>query len=191
MPTNRDRRDRLADAGLALLAREGARGVTYRALEGEAGLPAGTTSNYYRSRDELLGDLARRVFERLAPDQDSPADEEPPHADGTVTSYMLALHERLEDRADVYRALLELRLESARRPEVRRRVETVLRDGFEADVAFHESRGLPGGRRAVRLLHLAMAGLMLERLTVSAAMADTDVEQTVAELVECLVPEPG
>jgi len=65
---NPDRRDRLADAGLALLAREGARGVTYRAVERAAGLPAGTTSNYFRSRDELMAALAARIYERLAPD---------------------------------------------------------------------------------------------------------------------------
>ena len=68
MVANPERRDRLADAGLAVLAREGARGVTYRAVERAAGLPAGTTSNYFRNRDDLLAALATGIYERLAPD---------------------------------------------------------------------------------------------------------------------------
>ena len=70
-PFNAVRRDRLADAAIELLAREGARGLTHRAVDAEAGEPAGTTSRYFRTRDALtaaavdrirdlhLGDLAR------------------------------------------------------------------------------------------------------------------------------------
>src|SRR5690349_24244767 len=69
MPRNAERRTQLADAGLAVLAAEGARGLTHRAVDAAADLPAGTASNYFKSRDALLGALGERIFERLAPDE--------------------------------------------------------------------------------------------------------------------------
>ena len=66
--SNPERRTALADAGLAVLARDGARGLTHRAVDAEAGVPTGTTSNYFRSRDDLLEALVARIFERLAPE---------------------------------------------------------------------------------------------------------------------------
>ena len=47
MARNDDRRQRLADAGLAVLAREGARGLTHRALDREAGVPTPTHALIY------------------------------------------------------------------------------------------------------------------------------------------------
>jgi AcrR family transcriptional regulator len=73
MARNDDRRQRLADAGLAVLAREGARGLTHRALDREAGVPTGTASNYFRTRAELVHALADRIGQRLAPDPDTVA----------------------------------------------------------------------------------------------------------------------
>jgi DNA-binding transcriptional regulator YbjK len=50
MARNDERRRELADAGLAVLARDGARGLTHRAVDSAAGAPAGTASNYFRTR---------------------------------------------------------------------------------------------------------------------------------------------
>ena len=68
MVRNDERRAELADAGLAVLARDGARGLTHRAVDVEAGAPAGTASNYFRSRPALIAGLFARIGERLAPD---------------------------------------------------------------------------------------------------------------------------
>ena len=70
MVSNPQRRDLLADAGLRVLATAGARGLTHRAVDREAGVPAGTASNYFRSRDALLNGLAERIFTRMAPTPD-------------------------------------------------------------------------------------------------------------------------
>jgi AcrR family transcriptional regulator len=189
---NPERRSRLADAGLALLAREGARGLTYRAVEIEAGLPAGTASNYVRSRDELLGLLAGRIFERLAPD---PAFLEEaatkPASVALVGEYVADIHRRLTDRRDLYLALLELRLEATRRPALSELLTGTIRTGFEGDVAFHEQAGLPGGRHEVMLLHLALDGLMVEQLTTPGALDVGDVQATLAGLVERLLAPVG
>lgn len=50
----RDRKTVIADAAIALLGQAGAKGLTHRAVDAEAGLPAGSTSFYCRTRHELL-----------------------------------------------------------------------------------------------------------------------------------------
>ena len=194
MVANPERRDRLADAGLAVLAREGARGVTYRAVEREAGLPAGTTSNYFRSRDDLMAALAARIYERLAPDPavlaGAGTDPARPRDAAQVTAYMSDIRERLTRGRELFLALVELRLEATRRPALAPLLTQVIHDNYEQDVAFHERAGLPGGRQEVQLLHLAMTGLMLELLTTPTALGIVDPAATVATLTTRLLPGP-
>ncbi|HEX5919668.1 MAG TPA: TetR family transcriptional regulator, partial [Nocardioides sp.] len=44
-----DRRTVLLDAALELVGTQGMRGLTHRAVDAAAGLPAGSTSNYFRT----------------------------------------------------------------------------------------------------------------------------------------------
>lgn len=60
MPT---RSEIVADAAVTVLARDGLRGLTHRAVDAEAGLPAGSTSNCFRSRAALLEVILARLEE--------------------------------------------------------------------------------------------------------------------------------
>jgi DNA-binding transcriptional regulator YbjK len=51
---DKDRKTVIADAAIALLASAGSKGLTHRAVDAQAGLPAGSTSFYCRTRDDLL-----------------------------------------------------------------------------------------------------------------------------------------
>lgn len=55
-----DRKTLIADTAIALLGNLGARGLTHRAVDAEAGLPTGSTSFYCRSRLDLLRLALRR-----------------------------------------------------------------------------------------------------------------------------------
>src|SRR5690606_30935093 len=66
--TNPQRRQALLDVSIEVLAREGARGLTFRAVDKEAAVPAGTASNYFANRDDLLVQVGHRYYERLVPD---------------------------------------------------------------------------------------------------------------------------
>ena len=57
-------------AATVVVARDGARGLTHRSVDREAGTPIGTASNYFGSRDDLIAALVTRIAERLAPDVD-------------------------------------------------------------------------------------------------------------------------
>src|SRR5690606_41664141 len=65
--TNPERRQALLDASIEVLARDGARGLTFRAVDKEAGVPTGTASNYFANRDDLLVQAGHRYYERLVP----------------------------------------------------------------------------------------------------------------------------
>jgi DNA-binding transcriptional regulator YbjK len=60
-----ERRNSLADAGVRLIARDGVRALTHRAVDAEAGVPVGSTSYYARSRNELTALVVARISERL------------------------------------------------------------------------------------------------------------------------------
>ncbi len=63
MPAADDRRTRIADAVITVLAEQGSRGLTHRAVDQAAGLPIGSTSYYFRSRAELLAAAVPRLAE--------------------------------------------------------------------------------------------------------------------------------
>ncbi|MEQ4304152.1 TetR family transcriptional regulator [Plantactinospora sp. B6F1] len=119
-PPNRRRRAELADAAIALLAETGVHGVTHRAVEKRAGLPTGTASNYFRSREALLVAAAERVGELHYADMDAAGSAERPRAAGTRERAANLIAGSLLTAATVYRdrylAIFELRLESLRRP---------------------------------------------------------------------------
>jgi len=58
-----DRRTQLLDAALAVVADRGMKGLTHRAVDAEAEVAQGTTSNYYRSRAALVAAVLERLLE--------------------------------------------------------------------------------------------------------------------------------
>ncbi|GAB2770221.1 TetR/AcrR family transcriptional regulator [Amycolatopsis magusensis] len=63
-PQERTRRDEVVEAAITVLGTQGARGLTHRAVDAEAGLPAGTTSNHFRTRGALLTGVLAGLAER-------------------------------------------------------------------------------------------------------------------------------
>ncbi|RLV55505.1 TetR/AcrR family transcriptional regulator [Aeromicrobium phragmitis] len=188
MVKNDERRNALADAGIAVLAREGSRGLTHRAVDTEAGVPLGTTSNYFRSRERLIHGLFERIGTRLAPTPEvlaGRASEQPSRA--LFALYLRDIVQRLMTHREVTLALYELRLEAARRPELAGALGDWQRAGLEADIAFNEAAGLPGGRREIALFHYAIEGLVFDRLT-SPIDPDTPTDEVVDALVKGLLP---
>lgn len=189
MPPNLARRAALADAAIAVLAAEGARGLTHRAVDRAAGEPAGTASNYFRTRDALYEALGERVYERLAPDAavlESAADIPPSRA--RLTELIGDIVARIMAQPELTIALLELRLEATRRPATRRSLTRLLRENFDLDLAFNRAAGLDGDHDEIVLLHLAINGLVLDQLTTPGALPIDDPARVVGELVDRLVP---
>lgn len=76
-PNRRDksnRREELAQGALEVLGEHGSRGFTHRALDRHLGLPEGTTSAYFRRREDLVAMAIRTVFARDAQQMDGIVD---------------------------------------------------------------------------------------------------------------------
>lgn len=133
-PTTReelaDRRRLIAEAALTALAGEGGRGLTHRAVDRLAGLPEGSTSNYFPTREALLTGAMMRLVELDRPAVRALADLVPggPYEPRQAAELVAELIRWLlsPERAPLEVARYELVLEARRRPE------------FEA--AFNEAR---------------------------------------------------
>ena len=189
MRQNPARRAALLDAAIEVLAREGARGLTFRAVDAEAQVPVGTASNYFSSRDELLTQVGHRYYERLEPDAAvleamlaGPRDRD------RVTELMRDIVERVTTFRSGYLALLELRLESTRRPELRELLSKRIRADIDFNIRNHMEAGLPGDATTVVALYLALNWLILERLTLPDVFGEEQVHDLVTEVVERILP---
>lgn len=187
MARNDGRRTVLSDAGIRVLAAEGARGLTHRAVDAAAGVPRGTASNYFPTRDHLVSALVMRIEERLAPGSSGPAPLVGRVPDRALfAEYLRDVVRRLSEDPDVALALFELRLEASRRPAVAETLGAWRRRALEDDVAFNEQAGLPGTRTEITLFHYAIDGLVLDRLT-TPIDPDTPVDVIVDQLVDRLL----
>jgi AcrR family transcriptional regulator len=59
-----DRREKLIDAAIAVMARDGVANATTRAIVAEAGMQIGVFHYCFRSKDELIGEVARAISAR-------------------------------------------------------------------------------------------------------------------------------
>jgi DNA-binding transcriptional regulator YbjK len=119
------RREALLDATVRLLARQGARAVTHRAVASEAGTTHGAPRYYFATRDELLDEALRRIA-----DQQVHAIEEllakpgPPDRGERARRLAAFVAGMVSADPDATIARYELFLEATRRPQLRPSLES-------------------------------------------------------------------
>lgn len=192
MVRNPGRRAALVDAAVEVLARDGARGLTFRAVDGAAGVPNGTASNYFASRDDLLAQVAGQIHQRVAPDpEEVAAVMAAPPSRALVVELVEWINRRVAGDRTGYLAMLELRLEATRRPELQEELTRTIRAARDDDLRFHREGGLPGDSTAVRLMYLAMTGLMLEQLTLPGVVPAEETQGLISALVDRAIGPEG
>ncbi|SDS68001.1 TetR/AcrR family transcriptional regulator [Microlunatus soli] len=184
MRKNEERRRGLIDAAIEVLADQGARGLTFRAVDAGAAVPAGTASNYFVNRDDLFTQIGGRIYERLLPDDATIAQSRTGARD---TERYLELMREVVGRVTSFPsgqlALLELRLEATRRPALRAVLTERIRQDIDINIANHEASGLPGDTTSVLVLYLALNWLILERLTLPDLLTEEEVERVLVAAV--------
>src|SRR5882724_3066009 len=65
-PATKGRREQILEATLRVIGRDGREAVTHRAVAEEAGVPLGSTTYYFDSRDDLLGQALEHVARKEA-----------------------------------------------------------------------------------------------------------------------------
>jgi DNA-binding transcriptional regulator YbjK len=110
-----DRRTRIAETALTLVAEKGLKGLTHRAVDAAAVVPPGTTSNYFRSRAALVQAVNELLARRDAELLEAQAAAEPPQSVAQVADQLAGGIVALTgEHADLTRARLAISLD---RPE--------------------------------------------------------------------------
>jgi DNA-binding transcriptional regulator YbjK len=150
--TPRSRAEIVGDTAIAVLAAQGARGLTHRAVDRAAGLPPGTTSNHARTREALLTSALTRITELEA--AEAAAAMHGPALDPAALAAPIAamLHHGLTRGRVRLLARYELALESTRRPALRALYDEASRPFREPVAAMLAAAGSADPARHARVL---------------------------------------
>jgi DNA-binding transcriptional regulator YbjK len=152
-----DRRTAISDAAIVVLAEEGARGLTHRAVDRQLALPDGSTSYYFRTRSALMSCAADRLVALDMADVDAVGD--------TIADLVqLLVHWLSPVRRVRLLARFQLFVEATRDPEIR----ALLNEPRQAFVA-HAARsmrkaGAADAKLAATVLVGIVEGLLLNEL---------------------------
>jgi DNA-binding transcriptional regulator YbjK len=121
-PALSQRRRELLEAALQVVAREGLRGLTHRAVDRHAGFPEGTCSAYFRTREALQTGLTQYVAVRCGADVAALAEElagqppDGPEMKERVVEIMVGAFESWLEEPELLLARMELSMEASRNP---------------------------------------------------------------------------
>jgi DNA-binding transcriptional regulator YbjK len=149
-----DRREAITAGAIAVLANQGERGLTHRAVDRHLSLPMGSTSYYFRTRDALVAAVADRLVALDLADVAEVTDDVSGIEDLLDRWLLPANRDRLIARFELFlgssRAPHDAPLASARR---------MFRSRLEAAVA---SAGAPDPSTAATGLMALIEGLLLD-----------------------------
>jgi AcrR family transcriptional regulator len=166
MPPNPERRNQILDAAIDILCDDGVGGLTHRQVDSRAGVPAGTTSNYFRTRQALLEATAARTvglhWQRVEALQSA--------IGGPLTRDALkALMIRMLDPDEQFRrwtlARFELFMESTRREELRPLVKELQAAAVKSATLIIEAAGFTPTPERMDELSRLLNGFVFSNLT--------------------------
>ena len=180
-----DRRTLIADAAIGTIATEGMRGLTHRAVDRAAGLPEGSTSYYFRTRETLLLAALDRMNELDTADIAGLVAPDVMADLGALTEKFTALVRHWVTTARQRTlARYELSLEASRRPEARARMVE-----YGSEFRMRAERGLaaagvPDASRRGRSLVDQMDGLMFHQIVgVGGAIGEENLDAACRDLL--------
>lgn len=177
-----DRRTLVLDAAIAVLGAGGLRQLTHRAADAAAGLPAGSTSNLFRTRDALLGGVLDRLQERETAAWGRLLADGPP---ATVEEFAGKVGTLLADLTGPYRELPLARQaifhEAAFRPDLQTRIAAGERALVDYGAGLLAPLGAADPPGAVHALLALIDGLLL--LQLAAPVPDFDPVPAVTALL--------
>ncbi|MFI6279713.1 TetR/AcrR family transcriptional regulator [Streptomyces sp. NPDC050988] len=186
-----DRRTLLADAALDVLADEGIRGLTHRAVDRRAAMPPGTTSAYFRTRAALLTGLVTRLVQLDQAELQTMAEELPPlrTAVELVDGMVLLARQRLtgEGRRRSL-ARYACAVESVRDRELREILVARENAGRDAVRVFLAAHGVTDVENRTHILLTCIDGLVFDRLVSGGEVPREALEGLVAA---ALRQDPG
>ena len=171
-------RDRALDVAIELLGTQGLKALTHRRIDVRAGLPPGSTSNYFRTRDALLRGVADAILEREVAGMGATF---APRSAGELLDALVALLDRTtEDQRTLTSARLSLFMEASHNPALR---ETLGQGRAILEAALQRALrdlGASDTGASARAIMACAEGLILHRV---ARHDDSDVRPVLALVV--------
>ena len=161
----------LLAAAVAVIAEEGLRGLTHRAVDGRAKVPAGSTSYYFRTRQALLAGVIAFIAEQEVADIDAATVSaelaEAPPVRQIADRFAGVLAHWLGPQRDRTRARLEIILLTARHPEEELGTELLrARESFVGQARMLATAlGSPDPREGGRIVVAFAEGLTYDGVT--------------------------
>jgi AcrR family transcriptional regulator len=208
-----DRRQAIGDAAIGIVAREGLRSLTHRAIDRELDLPAGSTSYYARTRRQLIEAMVHRLANRTTADMGGdirggdirgdyvwgggaplPA---APGSPAEAARTLAALLDRLAERPEDHRARFALVVDLADDPELHAHLThaSPVRAGFlAAATAMLGAIGVSDPERHAPALVALVDGLLFDRVAGSGLDPSSrpDAEEVIrAYLIGLTHGQPG
>ena len=182
------RREMLLDAAIRVVGERGIRALTHRAVDGEAGLGVGSTSNYFPTRESLLAGMVERFAELERQNFEDVAVTVVPTSPAALGR---ALGAAVRDSTGRHRALTLSRyvllVESANNPVLRKQMALT---GARVNAWMSTWLRAVGSSDPDRHMHLIgnyVVGLVLHELAMPAP--DFDPTDSIVALLESLLGE--
>jgi DNA-binding transcriptional regulator YbjK len=189
-PDPAKRRTEIADAALAVLGSEGSRGLTHRAVDEAAGLPAGSASNYFRTREALLEAAARRHLELDMPPAElleALTKDKTPLSRADLRALILAALEPIlaESTRGRLVARYELTLESTRRQELHAVMDELRKTVAELTAVALRRSGCKEPKLHARHLVAVLDGIAIDQVSETSPTLDRPaIEQLVDRFLD-------
>jgi len=163
-----ERRELIAGAALQVLAADGGRALTHRAVDRCAAIPEGSTSNYFPTREALLTAALQRLVALERPSVQAlealvPSGPYSPRRSAELLGELI-VDRWLDGFSDLALARYELILEARRRPQFRREFDAARREYLRLVERLLPTAGCRDpGAHAPQLLAL-LDGLLVNQL---------------------------
>lgn len=178
-----DRRTVLADTAITVLAETGMRGLTHRAVDRAAGLPSGTTSAYFRTRQALLTALVRRLvaLDQTELQEIGSRTPIPQSVEELVAGIAAFLEQRLTGEGRrCSLARYACAIESVHHPELREILVPRENAGRQVVHDFLTAQGVADAEARTDTLLTCMDGLVFDRLVSGGSVSDAEIRGLVA-----------
>src|ERR1700754_2636794 len=187
MPTNPERRTQILDAAIDILCDDGVGGLTHRQVDSRAGVPAGTTSNYFRTRQALLEATAARTVELHWHRVEILQSAIGPLSREALKALMVRMLEPDEQFRRWTLARFDMFMESPRREELRPLMKELQAAAVKSATLIIEAAGFTPAPERMGLLSRRLNGFVFSNLTMPPGLGEQDAADLVDRLLSAFL----
>ena len=187
MPPNPERRNQILDAAIDILCDDGVGGLTHRQVDSKAAVPAGTTSNYFRTRQALLEATAARTVDLHWQRVELLQSGVGPLSRDALQALLVQMLHPDEQMRRVTLARFELFMESTRREELRPLMKELQAAAVKSATLIFEAAGFTPAPERMDEISRLLNGFVFSNLTIAPESGAHDAAGLVDRLLSAFL----